>query len=76
MTLAAFRRALRAFTSRAPFKPFLLSLNDGSQILVAHPEAVPEEGSVFVYFSRGFLYQVFDCTSVCQVLDVVPPAQS
>jgi hypothetical protein len=76
MTPAAFRSALRGFCRRIPFRPFLVSFNDGTQLLVTHPEAIREEGPVFVNLRRGQGYRVFDSTSVCQVLDVMPPAQS
>jgi hypothetical protein len=75
MTRKVFAAALRGFTRRHPFRPFLIEFTSGDRLLVTHPEAVRFEGDVLVYLSPDRRYRLFDNESVCQLLDL-PPAAS
>jgi hypothetical protein len=70
------RLALQAFTSRRPFKPFLVELVPGDRVPVAHPEALSWRGTVLYFLAPQDLVRLFDHTSVCQVLDVPPASPS
>jgi hypothetical protein len=70
------RIALRAFTRRRLFQPFLVELVTGDRVLVAHPEALTWRGTVLYFISPQDLNRLFDHTSVCQILDVPPATPS
>lgn len=70
MTAQSFQRALRAFTRRRPFQPYLVEFVSGEQITVHHPEAVATWSEDVIFTSREQRYRWFDATTVCQLLDV------
>jgi hypothetical protein len=73
MTLAGFARALRAFTERRPFRPYMIEFHSGNRVRVSHPEAAAIRGDVTVYRSPANQHRLFDSTSVCQLLDIETP---
>jgi hypothetical protein len=74
MTAANFQRALRGFSQRAPFRPYLVELVSGDRFRVTHPEALSLRGSTALYLGPNRAYRVFDSEGVCQLFD--PPAVS
>ena len=70
MRRATFAIALRSFTNRRHFQPFVVELHTGFRFLVRHPEALVLRGDVAVFARRDFTYRLFDCTSVNQLCDL------
>jgi len=70
MTQEAFRRALRAFSKRAPFRPFEIQLMTGEWFVVNHPEAVMVRENLVVCTHPDERHRLFDGASVCQLADV------
>lgn len=70
MTEANFKKSLRAFIRRRPFKPFEVELVSGGRFTVEHPEALAHSGSVAVYLDPRGDIKPFDSDSVSQVADV------
>lgn len=70
MTLDHFEGIIRAFQERAPFRPFLVDMVNGSRIEVDHPEAMVLRGGAAVYISSAGVPTLFDHDSVAQVTDV------
>jgi hypothetical protein len=72
-----FRAALRSFTRRRPFQPFVVELVTGERIQVRHPEVLVLGGDVAVYNHPNRAVLLFDGESVCQLCDesaLTPPA--
>ena len=69
MTLNSFERALRAFTQRKSFRPFLIEFLTGERLEIRHREAVRLSDQLAVYVSPDRTYRLFDYSSVCQLLD-------
>lgn len=65
----AFRRALLAFTRRAPFIPFVIEFTTGESLRVTHPEAAMVRGDLVVFTHRSGKQRLFDGCSVCQLMD-------
>jgi len=76
MTTVTFARALKAFTARRPFRPFVLEFVTGAELLVGHPEALAVDGDVIIYRSADGLYRLFDGNGVCQLRDAPPASDS
>lgn len=76
MTTASFVRALRAFTVRRPFRPFVLEFMTGTELLVRHPEALAIDGDVIMYRSADGLYCLFDSGSDSVLRDAPPTPDS
>ena len=72
MTPDNFRRALRAFTRRQPFRQFVIEFNSGDRLSIVHPECVSLRGEIAYFISPHFQTRLFDSTSVCQLLDLEP----
>ena len=70
MTTDNFVRALKPFTRRKPFRPFVVEFITGEQLVVTHPELVSIDGELFVHVDPKHRYRVFDSTSICQILDL------
>ncbi|MDQ6623125.1 MAG: hypothetical protein M3Y86_06525 [Verrucomicrobiota bacterium] len=68
MEWEAFDRTLRQFIRRVPFKPFSVELNSGSRFSVHHPEALAFNHGVAVYIDVAGIPQIFDHTSVTQLI--------
>jgi hypothetical protein len=68
----AFRRALRSFTRRRPFRPFQIEFHNGRRLLVSHPEAVQARGDVMYYAGPGAPGRnyLFDASSVSLLSDM------
>jgi hypothetical protein len=69
-----FDVAYRAFRRRRPFRAFLIEFTSGSQLLIAHPEAVRREGQLYAMRAPDGGHVVFAAASVSRLLDV-PTAQ-
>ena len=67
-----FRRALRSFTRRRPFRPFQIEFHSGRRLVVNHPEAVQARRDVMYYASPGDPGRnyLFDASSVSLLSDV------
>jgi hypothetical protein len=74
MTPQNFRIALRAFTRRTRFRPFLVELVSGDRIRVVHPEALALRGQVAMYVAPDDSVKLFDSESVSQLSDEPRPA--
>jgi hypothetical protein len=70
MTEDNFERSLRAFRQRKPFKPFLVELASGTQIVIHHPEALAHHGRAAVYINPDGEFTLLDNTMVTQVSDI------
>jgi hypothetical protein len=70
MTQRVFETSLKAFQIRRPFRPFIIELHSGSEILVAHPEAVVTQSGSAVHFSPDGGITIFDSKSVSQLCDI------
>ena len=64
-----FAIALRAFTRRSPFRPFLVELTSGDRFHVHHPEALALRGQVAMFIGPDAAVRLFDSESACQLLD-------
>jgi hypothetical protein len=69
MTGQNFQIALRAFTRRSRFRPFLVELISGDRFRVGHPEALTMRGKVAMYVAPDKAVKLFDSESVCQLCD-------
>lgn len=69
MTTATFERALRIFSLRRPFRPFIIELGTGERITVVNPDFVAMFGDMIAYMNAKGRYQLFDASSVNQILD-------
>jgi hypothetical protein len=70
MTSRVFETSLRAFQIRQPFKPFMIELVSGGEILVQHPEAVVTQSGAAVFFSTDGGITLFDAESVSCLSDL------
>jgi hypothetical protein len=70
MTKDQLEAAFRAFCRRRPFRPFLIEFASGNQLLIAHPEAVRNEGILFGMRCPDSGYVLFAAESVSRLLDV------
>jgi len=76
MTADNFERALRAFSHRQPFKPFMVELVSGDRFQVRHPEAVAIYHGIAIFYASTSQYRLFDGESVSQVFDEPDQAQA
>ena len=76
MTKDQFDLAYRAFCRRRPFRSFLIEFISGSRLPIGHPEAVRNEGQVYVTRCPDGTYIVFAAESVCRLLDTPTTADS
>jgi len=74
MTRENCERALRSFCRRRPFLPFLVELLSGDRLPISHPEAISWRGELLYYVGPQDRHRLFDSDSVCQMLDIPPPA--
>jgi hypothetical protein len=74
MTREQFDAAYRAFCRRRPFRAFLIEFTSGNQLLIGHPEAVRNEGQLYVARCPDGGYVVFAAESVSRLVDVSTPA--
>lgn len=70
MRRATFATALRSFTNRRHFQPFVVELRTGFRLLVRHPEALVLRGDVAVFVRRSFTHRLFDASSVNQLCEL------
>ncbi len=71
MTMDQFDAAYRAFCGRRPFRTFLIEFSSGSQLQIAHPEAVRNEDVLYAMRRPDGGHVVFAAESVVRLLD--PP---
>jgi hypothetical protein len=69
MNARNFERALRGFTHRQPFRPFLVELVSGDRFRIPHPEALAMRGAVAMYIGPDATVKLFDGESVSQLCD-------
>lgn len=74
MTGETFDAAYWAFCRRRPSRPFVIEFASGQQLLIGHPEAVRNEGPLYVMRTTDGGHVVFDADSVCRILDVAMTA--
>lgn len=70
MTEVSFKKSLRAFARRTPFKQFQVELVSGDRFVVEHPEALAYGGGVAVYIDRKGEVRLFDSSTVSQLSDI------
>jgi hypothetical protein len=70
MTAENFALALRMFTTRRSFRPFVIELNTGFRFQITHPEALILRSELAYFVRRNFFYRLFDASSVNQVCDL------
>jgi len=76
MVAKTFVRALRSFSRRTPFRPFLVELVNGERIIVDHPEALAFNGGAGVYVGPRGEFTIFDHEGVANVRDISSAASS
>jgi len=64
MEAVAFERALRAFSQRKPFQPFVVEMVSGTRLQIDHPEALISRGPVAVHIDKNYEYTLFDHSRV------------
>ena len=78
MTHDNFAWALRLFSRRRPFLPYVVELNTGFRLVVLHPEALMLRRELAVFVRRDYFTRLFDAASVTQLSDLPfedPPPQ-
>lgn len=65
MTTATFVQALRTFSTRKPFRPFIIELVTGERITIADPDLVAMYGNMIVFMNAKGRYQHLRCVE-CQ----------
>jgi hypothetical protein len=65
-----FERSLKSFRDRRPFRPFLVELASGAQVIVEHPEALAHRGTLAVYINPSGEWTLFDNTMVTRVTEI------
>ena len=66
MQVENFDRALSAFKSRVPFRPFTVALVNGDRFEVDHPDTLVVRNGVAVYVAAGGGPVLFDHEGVGQ----------
>jgi len=61
--------ALRVFSRRRPFRPFLLEFVSGEQVRMVHPDAIALFRQVWLYRGPKRMQAIFPSSSVCRLLD-------
>jgi hypothetical protein len=64
--------ALRAYTRRRPFRPFLIEFVSGSQVRMEHPDAIAFVKPLWLYRGPKRAQTLFASSAVCRLLDVPP----
>jgi hypothetical protein len=70
MTEDNFERGLRAFRQQHPFKPFIVELASGTQVIVEHLEALAHRGRVAVFINPDGEFTLLDNTMVTRLADI------
>lgn len=70
MTPTGFKRALKIFVSRRPFRPFRIEFFTGEEIVIRHPEAVDIRRGFVAFIATDRHVRLFDSFSVCQLLEM------
>ena len=74
MEADAFERALRSFARRTPFKPFVVEMVSGTNLLIEHPEALITRGHVAVHIDKDNEITLFDNNSVSKLTSITDAA--
>jgi hypothetical protein len=69
MTNDEFDVACRAFRRRRPFQAFVIEFVSGAAIRIVHPEAIYDEGDLYVIRFPDGGYTVFAAGSVTRLTD-------
>jgi hypothetical protein len=64
-----FAAALRAFTKRRPFSPFVVELFSGDRLFDPHPEALTFRSTLLYFIDPKNQARLFQAESVCQLLE-------
>ena len=76
MTDEQFSAALRAFSRRRRFRPFVVEFTNGNRVRIKNREGVaPFAGNVWLFVEPQGSHVVFASSSVCRLLDT-PEAES
>ena len=67
MEVNAFELALKTFSRRAPFKPFIVELVSGAHLQIDHPEALVTRRGVAIHFATDGNPTLFDHESVSRM---------
>jgi hypothetical protein len=70
MTTENFAWALRLFTSRGTFLPFVVEFNSGFRLTVRHPEALVLRRDLAYYVGPNYYTRLFDASCVTQLSDL------
>jgi hypothetical protein len=70
MTKDEFIAAPQPYHRRCPFRAFLIEFTSGSQLLISHPEALRDQGILYVMRSPDGGNFVFAAESVSRMLNV------
>ena len=64
-----FVAAVRSFSRRRRFRPYLVELHSGERIRVSHPEVLFLREELAIYVTPSNDYTVFDSSCVSRVFD-------
>lgn len=67
MEAKSFEKSLRAFTSRKPFRSFLIEFVRGTTLVVDHPEALMVRGGAAVHVDKDNEFTLFDHSTVGKI---------
>jgi hypothetical protein len=67
MQQASFKRSLRTFARRKPFKPFSVELTSGARFVIEHPEALAFYNGLAVYLATDGEVMLFDRHTVARL---------
>jgi hypothetical protein len=68
-----FEETMHTFLRRQPFKPFVIVLDDGQQLVIEKREAVNYyTGDSALYFRADGSFDFVDCENVRQLLELTP----
>jgi hypothetical protein len=76
MDRKSFEYALRTFSMRAPYRPFVVELVSGTRLVIHHPEALAFGGGRAIYIDTTGEWSVFDDVDVCQITSQTDPSAS
>ena len=76
MTIDSFARFLRVFSTRSPFRPYLIEFVSGDRLEIRHPEAISLAGEVFYFRAPNREQRLFEADAVVQFIDPAPSSVS
>jgi hypothetical protein len=70
MTGDELNLALRAFTTRQPFRRFWIEFVTGDRLIVSHPDSIERHEGLFLHRDQYRMHRIFPPASVCQLIEM------